>query len=257
VAPGLAGLPLAADPNDHQRNLVLVQARDPQDAVAPRAIRVLIAHGDRLSRAALCALLDAEPDLVVAGSAADGEQAVSLALELCPDVLLIDVTVPCIDAVDVTQRVLADPEASPVRVLIVGRSEHDEEIFSSLRAGASGFLSMGAEPGELMHGIRALAAGDAVLSPSGIRRVIAELAAQPDPRMASPEQLNELTAREREVVALVATGMSNDEIAEQLVVSPSTAKTHVSRAMVKLQAHRRAQLVVMAYETGLVSAGPR
>jgi DNA-binding NarL/FixJ family response regulator len=235
----------------HQRNLVLVGEVDAEGSAGNGAIRVLVVHGDRLARAGLRALLDAEPDVSVAGCAADGEEAVALGAELRPDVMLIDVTGPGIDVVEVTQRILADPSATP-HVLIVGASEAGEEIFSSLRAGASGFLATNTEPSDLMHGIRAVAAGDAALSPCGVRRVIAELAAQPEPRLAGPEQLDELTAREREVMALVAAGLTNDDIAEQLVVTRATAKTHVSRVMGKLGARHRAQLVTLAYETGLV-----
>jgi DNA-binding NarL/FixJ family response regulator len=169
-----------------------------------------------------------------------------------PDVLLIDIAAPGTDPGTVTQRILGDADTSSVHVLVLGESEDDEKIFSSLRAGASGFLVRDAEPAELTRAIRAVAAGEAALSPRSVRRVIAELAAQPDPRRANPELLEELTPRELEVMALVAGGLSNDEIAEQLVVTPATAKTHVSRVMTKLRAHHRAQLVTLAYETGLV-----
>jgi DNA-binding NarL/FixJ family response regulator len=236
----------------HERNLVLVGSAAGEERGSSPAIRVLVAHGDRLARAGLGALLDDDPDLAMAGAAADGREAVALARELRPDVMLIDIAVPGMDAVNVTRQILAGADTSSVHVLILGASEEDERIFSSLRAGASGFLIRDAEPTQLAQGIRAVAAGDAALSPTGVRRLIAELAAQPDPRRASPELLDELTAREREVMALVAAGLSNDEIAQQLVVTPATAKTHVSRVMIKLHAHHRAQLVTLAYETGLV-----
>jgi DNA-binding NarL/FixJ family response regulator len=235
-----------------ERSLVLLGPPNTEKPGTDPAIRVLVAHGDRLARAGLGALLDAEPDVAVVGAAADGSEAVALARELHPDVLLIDIAVPDTDAGTVTQRILADAETSSVQVLVIGASDDDEKIFSSLRAGASGFLVMDAEPAELTRAIRAVAAGEGALSPSGVRRVIAELAAQPDPRRASPELLEELTARELEVMALIAGGLSNDEIAEQLVVTPATAKTHVSRVMTKLRAHHRAQIVTAAYETGLV-----
>ena len=151
-----------------------------------------------------------------------------------------------------TRSAVTEASSSRVRVLMLGESEDDEKIFSSLRAGASGFLIRDAEPAELMQGIRRVAAGEAALSPSSVRRVIDELAGQPDPQRASPELLEELTARELEVMALVAGGLSNDEIAQRLVVTLATAKTHVSRVMTKLRAHHRAQLVTLAYETGLV-----
>jgi DNA-binding NarL/FixJ family response regulator len=166
-------------------------------------------------------------------------------------VLLLDMAVAGVDAFRVT-RAVADADSSPVRVLMLGDSEDDEKIFSALRAGASGFLIKDTQPAELVQGIRRLAAGDAALSPSSVQRVIDELAGQPDPQRPSPELLEELTARELEVMALVAGGLSNDEIAQQLVVTPATAKTHVSRVMTKLCAHHRAQLVTIAYETGLV-----
>jgi DNA-binding NarL/FixJ family response regulator len=234
-----------------ERNLVLVGTATSRSPGSGPAVRVLVAHGERLARAGLGALLDAEPDVAVAGSAADGTEAIALAEELRPDVLLLDMAVPGMDAFRVT-RIVADADSSPVRVLMLGESEDDEKIFSSLRAGASGFLVMDAEPAELMQGIRRVAAGEAALSPSSVRRVIDELAGQPDPKQASPELLEELTARELEVMALVAGGLSNDEIAQRLVVTSATAKTHVSRVMTKLRAHHRAQLVTLAYETGLV-----
>ena len=242
----------AARPGARERNLVLLGAATAANSGSGSPIRVLVAHGDRLARAGLGALLDAEPDVAVAGAAADGMQAVALARELQPDVLLIDISVPGTDAGTVTQLIVADAQTPSVQVLVLGASENDEKIVSSLRAGASGFLVSDAEPAELTRAIRVVAAGDGALSPSGVRRVIAELAAQPDPGRASPELLEELTARELEVMALVAGGLNNDEIAERLVVTPATAKTHVSRVMTKLRAHHRAQLVTLAYETGLV-----
>ena len=241
--------PSQAHPDEHPGKLVLLGAV-PVPGTEP--IRVLVAYGDKLARAGLHALLDAEPDIVVVASAADGEEAVALARRISPDVLLIDVTPPGVDGVDLARRIVADPDTAGVNVLILSVSEHDEEVFSSLRAGVSGFLPRDTEPRELADGVRAVAAGEAALSPSGVRRVIAELASQPDPRRPSPDQLDELTAREREVMALVATGMSNEEIARQLVVTRATAKTHVSRALGKLRARDRAQLVTLAYETGLV-----
>jgi DNA-binding NarL/FixJ family response regulator len=179
-------------------------------------------------------------------------EAVVLAEELRPEVLLLDMSVPGMDALKVTRLIAADADSSAVRVLMLGGSDEDENIFSSLRAGASGFLVRDAEPAELMQGIRRVAAGEAALSPRSVRRVIDELAGQPDPPEVSPELLEALTARELEVMALVAGGLSNDEIAQRLVVTLATAKTHVSRVMTKLRAHHRAQLVTLAYETGLV-----
>jgi DNA-binding NarL/FixJ family response regulator len=235
-----------------ERNLVLLGSSSAENPGSGHAIRVLVAHGDRLARAGLGALLDAEPDVAVVDAAADGMQTVALAREVHPDVLLIDIAVPGMDVGTVTQQILADADASSVQVLVIGASDDDEKIFSSLRAGASGFLVRDAEPGELTRAIRAVAAGEGALSPSGVRRLIDELAAQSEPRRPSPELLEELTPREREVMALIAGGLSNDEIAEQLVVTPATAKTHVSRVMTKLRAHRWAQVVTLAYESGLV-----
>jgi DNA-binding NarL/FixJ family response regulator len=235
-----------------ERSLVLLGPANAKNPESAPAIHVLVAHGDRLARAGLGALLDAEPDVTVVGAAADGTQTVALAREVHPDVLLIDIAVPGTDAWTVTQRILADADTSSVQVLVIGASDEDQEIFSSLRAGASGVLGTDAEPAELTRAIRAVAAGEGALSPSGVRRVIDELAAQPDPRRASPDLLEELTARELEVMTLVAGGLRNDDIAQQLVVTPATAKTHVSRVMTKLRAHHRAQVVTLAYETGLV-----
>jgi DNA-binding NarL/FixJ family response regulator len=252
MAKSLYGSQEASPGVGRERNLVLVGTVNCEYPGSGPAIHVLVAHGDRLARAGLGALLEAESDVAVVGSAADGTEAVVLAEELRPDVLLLDMAVPGMDAFRVTRLIVADADISSVRVLMLGESDEDEKIFSSLRAGASGFLVRDAEPAELMQGIRRVAAGEAALSPSGVRRVIDELAGQPDPPGASPELLEELTARELEVMALVAGGLSNDEIAQRLVVTLATAKTHVSRVMTKLRAHHRAQLVTLAYETGLV-----
>jgi DNA-binding NarL/FixJ family response regulator len=218
----------------------------------PEMIRLLIAHGDNLSRAGLQALLEDEPDIAVAGSAGDGEEVIALAQELRPDVLLIDAALPGIDGVETTRRIVADSDASGVGVVMLGDSDQDSDVLSALRAGATGFLPRDTEPGALVHGLRAVAAGEAALSPSVVRRVISELTSWPDPGLPGPEQLDELTPREREVMGLVAGGLSNDEIAEHLVISRATAKTHVSRTLYKLQASNRAQLVTLAYESGLV-----
>jgi DNA-binding NarL/FixJ family response regulator len=218
----------------------------------PNEIRLLVAHGDNLSRAGLEALLDDEPDIVVAGSAGDGEGAIAEVEKVRPDVVLIDSALPGVDAVEVTHRVLADPGISGVHFVVLGDSDADEEVISSLRAGASGFLPSETEPRALIAAVRAVAAGEAAVSPAVVRRVISELAARPDPDLPGPELLDELTPREREVMGLVAGGLSNEEIAEHLVISRATAKTHVSRALYKLHARNRAQLVTLAYETGLV-----
>jgi DNA-binding NarL/FixJ family response regulator len=195
-------------------------------------------------------LLDTEPDVAVVGCAGDGDEAIASAREIEPDVALVDIELPGIDIVELIRRLAGG--ASGVRVLMLGASEQDEEVLSSLRAGASGFLSREVEPAELIQGVRSVAAGYGALSPRVARRVISELASQPDPRLPAPDQLDELTAREREVMVLVAGGLSNGEIAEHLVITPATARTHVSRALSKLCVHNRAQLVTLAYETGLV-----
>jgi DNA-binding NarL/FixJ family response regulator len=218
----------------------------------PSEIRLLVAHGDNLSRAGLQALLDDEPDIVVAGSAGDGEGAISQLQELRPDVLLIDFALPGIAAIEVTHRIGNDPEITGVQVVMLGDSGRDEEVLGALRAGATGFLPSDTEPGAMIHAVRAVAVGEAAVSPAVVRRVISELASQPDPGLPGPEQLDELTPREREVMGLVARGLNNDEIAELLVISRATAKTHVSRVLYKLHARDRAQLVTLAYETGLI-----
>jgi DNA-binding NarL/FixJ family response regulator len=169
-----------------------------------------------------------------------------------PDVVLIDADLPGVDPIEATRQILADAELSDVRVMILGTFESDDQVFGALRAGATGLLPKDAEPAELLRAVRLLARGEAILAPTVTGRVIAELRSMPTRDRPAPQQLEELTAREREVMSLVAEGLTNHEIAERLVVSPATARTHVSRAMVKLHARDRAQLVVLAYETGLV-----
>lgn len=215
--------------------------------------RVLIADDQALVRAAFKMLIDSEPDLEVVGEAANGREAVEMSLRTKPDVVLMDIRMPVMDGLQATRELLADPAAEGVKVLVLTTFDADEYVFGALRAGASGFLLKDAEPAELLGAVRIVAAGDALLSPSVTRRLIAEFASRPDPDRVPPEALDVLTEREREVLALVARGCSNQEIAEMLFISPATAKTHVSRVMVKLAARDRAQLVVMAYDTGLVS----
>jgi DNA-binding NarL/FixJ family response regulator len=217
-------------------------------------IRVVLADDQALVRAGFRSLLDAQDDIEVAGEADDGEDAVSLAAELAPDVVLMDIRMPGLDGLSATRRIVADERAADVRVVILTTFGLDEYVFDAIRAGASGFLVKDAEPQELVQAVRVVAAGDALLSPSVTRQLIEEFATRAKEPVAAGG-LEELTDREREVVALVAEGLSNDEIAERLVVSPATAKTHVSRAMGKLRARDRAQLVVLAYETGLVRPG--
>ena len=236
--------------------LVVLEGDAPDGGDESDQIRVLIADGQTLVRAGFRVLLQGQNGIAVAGDAADGEGAVAAARELRPDVVLVDIDLPGLDGLEVTRQILSDPELEGVKVLVLTTHERDEDVFGALRAGATGLLLKDTEPRELVQAVRVVAGGEALLSPSVTRRLIDELASQPDSRRPTPEELDELTAREREVMALVATGLTNDEIAEQLVVSPATAKTHVSRAMMKLHARHRAQLVVLAYETGLVMPRP-
>jgi DNA-binding NarL/FixJ family response regulator len=217
-------------------------------------IRVLLADDQALVRAGFRALLDAEPDLEVVGEAGDGAAAVRLARSTRPDVILMDIRMPSVDGLEATRQIVGDRDLADARIIILTTFDLDEYVFEALRVGASGFLVKDTEPVELLRGIRAVAAGDALLSPGVTRRLIAEFAGRTR-TPAPPRQLDALTEREREVMALVGAGLSNDEIAGQLFVSPATAKTHVSRAMVKLGARDRAQLVVFAYEAGLVRPG--
>ena len=218
-------------------------------------IRVVLADDQALVRAGFRALLDAQPDLMVVGEAGDGAQAVELVRAQLPDVVLMDIRMPELDGLAATRRIAADPALAAVKVIILTTFELDEYVFTALRDGAAGFLVKDTEPADLVRAVRVVAAGDSLLSPGVTRRLIAEYATRS--RALSPQagQLDVLTDREREVVALVAMGLSNEEIAGRLVVSPLTAKTHVSRAMVKLAARDRAQLVVAAYEAGLVRPG--
>jgi DNA-binding NarL/FixJ family response regulator len=214
--------------------------------------RVAIAEGHALVRAAITALLDAEDDITVVGVAGDSEEAFALTERERPDVVLIDVELPGADALETTRRIFSDPALDGVRVIVLSPSDEDDQLFGALRAGASGFLVTDTEPAELLETVRAVARGEALLSRGVTRRLIAEVASQSDRYRPSPEELEELTAREREVTALVARGLNNQEIAERLVISLATAKTHVSRALRKVDARDRAQLVALAYETGLV-----
>ncbi|GAA3471358.1 response regulator transcription factor [Nonomuraea roseola] len=212
-------------------------------------IKVLLADDQALVRAGFKALLDAQPDMGVVAEAADGAQAVRLAASTAPDVVLMDIRMPGTDGLTATRQMPAGP-----RIIILTTFELDEYVFEALRGGASGFLVKDTEPAELIQAVRVVAAGEALLSPSVTRRLIAEYATRAKEPM-SADGLGLLTEREREVLALVGTGMTNDEIAAKLFMSPATAKTHVSRAMMKLHARDRAQLVVIAYESGLVRPG--
>ncbi|MGH3485911.1 MAG: response regulator [Nocardioidaceae bacterium] len=215
-------------------------------------IRVLLVDDQPLIRGGFRALLDAEDDIEVVAEAADGKAGVALALEHTPDVALVDIQMPGVDGIDATRRIVADERLANVHVVILTNYGIDEHVYSALRAGASGFLVKDIEPADLIQAIRVAARGDALLAPTITQRLIAEFVARP-PDAGRATSLDMLTNREREVVALVARGLSNDEIAERLVISPITAKTHVSRSMTKLGARDRAQLVVFAYESGLVT----
>jgi DNA-binding NarL/FixJ family response regulator len=220
-------------------------------------IRVLLVDDQGLVRAGFRALLDDAGDIEVVGEAGDGAAAVELARSTRPDVVLMDIRMPVLDGLEATRRIVADELLAGVRVLVLTTFELDEYVFEALAAGASGFLLKNTDPMELLRAVRVVADGEALLAPSVTRRLIAEFAAARR-QAAGPTarvDLAALTDREREVMALVGAGLSNEEIADRLVVSPATARTHVSRAMVKLGARDRAQLVVFAYESGLVSPG--
>jgi DNA-binding NarL/FixJ family response regulator len=218
-------------------------------------IRVLLVDDQALVRAGFRALLDAQRDIEVVGEAAGGEQAVRMAVERRPDVVLMDIRMPGVDGLTATRQIAADDRLAEVRVIILTTFDLDEYVFEALTVGASGFLVKDTEPVDLINAVRVVAAGEALLSPSVTRRLIERFASSVRQPPKMPHRMDTLTEREREVMALVGTGLSNDEIAERLVVSPATAKTHVSRAMIKLGARDRAQLVVLAYESGLVRPG--
>jgi DNA-binding NarL/FixJ family response regulator len=217
-------------------------------------IRVLLADDQALVRAGFAALLDAQDDIEVLGQAGDGAQAVHMTRADKPDVVLMDIRMPVLDGLEATRQIVADPALAAVRVVILTTFELDEYVFEALRAGASGFLVKHTEPVELIRAVRVVGAGDALLSPGVTRRLIAEFADRAK-QAPEPTALAALTDRERELTALAAAGLSNDEIAAQLFLSSATVKTHVNRAMTKLGARDRAQLVVIAYEAGLVRPG--
>ncbi|MGW0332803.1 response regulator [Streptomyces sp. NPDC003011] len=216
-------------------------------------IRVALVDDQALMRAGFRALLESEDGIEVVGEAVDGAQGVALVRAHRPDIALIDVQMPVMTGIEATRRIAADPALSAVRVVIVTNYGLDEYVFEALRAGASGFLLKDTEPADLLQAIEVVARGEALLSPSVTRALIGEFVSRPPDRATAPG-LEHLTRREREVTALAARGLTNEEIAAHMVISPFTAKTHVSRAMTKLGARDRAQLVVFAYESGLVTA---
>ncbi|HEX2131621.1 MAG TPA: response regulator transcription factor [Actinophytocola sp.] len=215
-------------------------------------IRVLLVDDQPLIRSGFRALLDVEDDIEVVAEAADGGEGVALAGRHLPDIALVDIQMPVVDGIEATRRIAADPALASVHVVILTNYGLDEHVFNALRAGAAGFLVKDIQPEDLLHAIRVAARGDALLAPSITRKLIDRYVAQPLDT-AADTGLSELTNREREAVALVARGLSNDEVAGRMVISPLTAKTHINRAMTKLHARDRAQLVVLAYESGLVT----
>jgi DNA-binding NarL/FixJ family response regulator len=223
----------------------------------PDPIRVLVADGQPIVRAGFAAVLDAERDMVVAASAGSGQEAVAMAREVRPDVALLDLNLPDLDGLEATRQILSDPECAGVRVVLLAVHDSEEPLFAALREGASGFLVKSTEARDLVQAVRVVATGESLLSPGATRRLIAEFASRPQPKLPSPHQLAELTVREREVMTLVAAGMRNDEIACRLVIACATVKTHVSRMLRKLHARDRAQLVAIAYQVGLVQPGLR
>jgi DNA-binding NarL/FixJ family response regulator len=220
-------------------------------------IRVLLADDQALVRAGFKVLIDSHEGVEVVGEAADGEEAVALALRAQPDVVLMDIRMPTLDGIEATRRIAADERTAATRVLVLTTFDLDEYVFQALRAGASGFLLKDTQPADLLNAIEVVARGEALLAPSITRRVIAEFANHPDPAPSAgaDERLRFLTDREREVLVLIGRGLSNAEIAESLYISAATTKTHISHLLAKLHARDRAQLVVTAYETGLVTPG--
>lgn len=216
-------------------------------------VRVLVAEDQALVRTGLLLLVGTAPDLVVVGEAATGAQAVALARSERPDVVLMDVRMPDLDGIEATRQICADPGTAGVRVLMLTTFDIDEYVYASLRAGASGFLLKDAPPTELLAAVRTVAAGDALLAPSVTRRLIAEFTRRPEPSRSPSPRLDPLTGRERDVLLLVARGLSNQEIAQHLHLGVATVKTHIGRILAKLAARDRAQLVISAYESGLVT----
>ena len=221
-------------------------------------IRVVLADDQTLIRAGFKMIIDSEPEFEVVGEAVDGRQAVDLARTARADVILMDIRMPGMDGLEATRRIGADESLAGVRVLVLTTFENDDNVVLALQAGASGFLGKSVAPADLLHAIRVVAGGEALLSPRATRGLVSRFLSRPDPgTVAESARLGGLTDREREVLVLVAHGLSNDDIAERLYLSPLTAKTHVNRAMTKLDVRDRAQLVVLAYTSGLVHPGER
>ena len=218
-------------------------------------ITVALVDDQDLMRNGLRILVDSDPGLTVVGEAGTGVEALDVVRRTRPRVVLMDIRMPIMDGIEATRRIVADPDLEETRIVVLTTFERDEYIHDALRAGASGFLLKDTRPDDLLAAIKVVAQGDALLSPQVTRRLIADYASRPEPSIAVPEEMDALTPREREVLGLIARGMSNDEIAGELYVSPLTAKTHVSRILYKLHARDRAQLVMLAYESGLVVPG--
>jgi DNA-binding NarL/FixJ family response regulator len=219
-------------------------------------IRVLVVDDQALVRGSFRVLVDTDPDLEAVGEAGDGAEAIEAVRRECPDVVLMDVRMPHVDGIEATRRICGDPDLAGVRVLILTTFDLDEYVYAALSAGASGFLLKNAPPADLLAAIRVIAAGDGLLAPSVTGRLIAEYAHRPRPAPILGRLLDPLTVREREVLLLVARGLSNQEISAHLRVSTATVKTHIGHLLVKLDARDRAQLVIVAYESGLVTARP-
>ncbi|GAA4736367.1 DNA-binding response regulator [Phytohabitans rumicis] len=222
---------------------------------AAMTIRVLLADDQALIRAGYKMILDSEPGIEIVGEALDGREAVALARSARADIVLMDIRMPTMDGIEATRRIAADDDLAGVRVLVLTTFENDDNVMLALRAGASGFLGKNVGPDELINAIRVIAAGDGMLSPKAVRGLLGHLRTQPDIPAATRVPLDVLTDREREVLVLVAHGLSNEAIGERLYLSPLTAKTHINRAMTKLGVRDRAQLVVVAYQSGLVKPG--
>jgi DNA-binding NarL/FixJ family response regulator len=229
----------------------------PLALVQPDPIRVMIADAHPVVRAGFTAMMESEPGIDIAGAAGSAQEAIALASEIQPDVALVDLDLPDLGGIEAARRIYDDPGSSDVNLVILASHDSDEDLFAALRVGASGFVLKSTEPAELVRAVQLVGAGEALLSPSATRRLVAQFRSQPQPQVPSPEQFEKLTAREREVIALVAAGLRNDEIAQRLQISPATVKTHVSRALRKLDARDRSQLVAIAYQLGLVSLGAR